>query len=172
MTMRRTVATRVRAGKALRWSEAARGRCDDDHVDEIRDLLHAYCRAADRNDADALAECFTEDCLCDYGPDAPPQRGREARRAAAARDLALFEATSHLLGNVRVAFDGPDRARVESVVHAWHRPLGGGTWTLYAEYHDIVERTGGRWLIAERRLLVAGADGFPPDWRFHNLKRV
>ena len=39
-------------------------------MDEIRDLLHAYCRAADRNDPDALAACFTEDCLCDYGPGA------------------------------------------------------------------------------------------------------
>ncbi len=146
-------------------------RGDDARVDEITDLLHAYCRAADRNDADALAACFTEDCVCDYGPDTPPERGREARRAAAARDLALFEATSHLLGNITIAFKGDDRARVHSVVHAWHRPLGGGSWILYAEYHDIVVRTGGRWLIAERRLLVAGADGFPPDWHFHPLPR-
>jgi ketosteroid isomerase-like protein len=172
MTMRRTVATRVRAGKALRWSEAARGRCDDDRVDEISALLHAYCRAADRNDADALAECFTADCLCDYGPDAPPERGREARRAAAARDLALFSATSHLLGNITIEHDTADRARVTSVVHAWHRPLDGGTWILYAEYHDLVVRMDAGWLIAERRLVVAGADGFPPDWRFHPLPRT
>jgi ketosteroid isomerase-like protein len=127
-------------------------------VDEIADLLHAYCRAADRNDPDALAACFTEDCLCDYGP-GPPERGREARRAAAARDLALFEATSHLLGNITATFESDDRARVSSVVHAWHRPLGGGTWILYAEYHDLVVRTPDGWRIAERRLHVAGTDG-------------
>ncbi len=147
-------------------------RGDDGRVDEITELLHAYCRAADRNDADALAECFTEDCVCDYGPDAPPERGREARRAAAARDLALFAATSHLLGNITIERETPDRARVASVVHAWHRPLAGGSWTLYAEYHDVVVRTDAGWRITERRLEVAGADGFPPDWRFHNLKRV
>jgi 3-phenylpropionate/cinnamic acid dioxygenase small subunit len=147
----------------------ARG--DDARVNEIRDLLHAYCRAADRNDADALAACFTEDCLCDYGPGAPPERGREARRAAAARDLALFSATSHLLGNIAIELELDDRARVQSVVHAWHRPVGGGTWILYAEYHDLVVRTPAGWLIAERRLLVAGADGFPPDWTFHPLQR-
>jgi uncharacterized protein (TIGR02246 family) len=137
-------------------------------VDEIRDLLHEYCRAADRNDADALAACFTEDCVCDYGPGAQ-ERGREARRASAARDLALFSATSHLLGNITIELESPDRARASSVVHAWHRPLGGGTWILYAEYHDLVVRTRDGWRIAERRLEVAGADGFPPDWTFHPL---
>ena len=35
--------------------------------------------------------------------------------------------------------------------------------------HDVVVRTPDGWLISERRLLVAGADGFPPDWRFHPL---
>ncbi len=135
----------------------------------ITELLYRYCACADRHDADGLAACFTEDCLCDYGPAAPPERGREARRNAAARDLALFEATSHLLSNVAIAFEDADRARVTSVVHAWHRPLGGGTWTLYAEYHDVVAKTPDGWRIAERRLLVAGADGFPPDWRFHSL---
>lgn len=140
-------------------------------MDEIRDLLHVYCRAADRNDPDALAACFTEDCLCDYGPGAV-ERGREARRAAAARDLAQFAATSHLLGNIVIAFEDDGRARVSSVVHAWHRPLAGGTWILYAEYHDVVVRTEAGWLIAERRLLVAGTDGFPPDWTFHPLPRT
>lgn len=140
----------------------------------IAELLARYCACADANDPDGLAACFTADCLCDYGPPGtPPEPGREARRAAAARDLALFAATSHHLSNVVIEPDGADRARVRSTVYAWHRPLAGdATWHLHAEYHDVVVRTAAGWLLAERRLLVAGAEGFPPDWRFLPLPRA
>jgi len=137
----------------------------------IRDLLFAYCRACDANDPDAVGACFTVDCLADYGPDARTP-GAAARREQAERDLALFEATSHLLGNVRIEFDGEDRARVESVVHAWHRPRQGEPWSLHARYDDVLVRAPAGWLIAERRLLVAGVDPAQDGWRFNPLPRA
>ncbi len=140
----------------------------------VVDLLIAYCQHCDRNDADAVAACFTVDCVADYGPGVgPPERGREARRTAAARDLALFAATSHHLSNVTVSFESPDRARTSSVLYAWHRPVGGtGSAELWARYEDVVVRTPKGWLIHERRMLVAGSEGFPAGWEWLPVERL
>lgn len=137
----------------------------------IRELLFAYCRACDANDPGAVAACFTVDCRADYGPDAR-EPGAAARRAQAERDLGLFEATSHLLGNVSIELDGGDRARATSVVHAWHRPRHGEPWTLYGRYEDVVVRHTAGWLIDERRLLVAAAEPRQDSRRFNALPRA
>ncbi|MBS1678915.1 MAG: nuclear transport factor 2 family protein [Actinobacteria bacterium] len=137
----------------------------------IRELLYAYCRACDINDPEAVAACFTADCRADYGPDAR-EPGAEARRAQAEEDLALFAATSHLLGNVAIEFEGADRARAVSVVHAWHRPRRGEPWSLHARYEDVVVRAPGGWLIDERRLLVAGTEPRQDGRRFNPLPRA
>ncbi|HEY2055563.1 MAG TPA: nuclear transport factor 2 family protein [Solirubrobacterales bacterium] len=136
----------------------------------IRELLFEYCRACDVNDPEAVAACFTEDCRADYGPDARTL-GAEARRVQAEDDLGLFEATSHLLGNVSIEFDGPDRARAASVVHAWHRPRRGEPWSLHARYEDVLVRAPEGWLIDERRLLVAGTQPRQEGWKFNPLPR-
>jgi hypothetical protein len=138
----------------------------------IADLLYEYCRRADLNDPEGIAACFTADCLADYGPGVgQPTRGAEARRTDAKRDLALFEATSHHLSNITIDFESPDRGRVRSSLYAWHRPVGGGEWHLWAQYHDVVVRTHDGWRISERRMLVAGADGFPNEWGWLPLGR-
>ena len=134
----------------------------------IADLLHRYCRCCDRNDWPGIAACFTVDCVADYGPAVgPPTRGRQARHDDAAAALRLFSATSHQLANVTVEFLDADAAQTIAALYAWHRPLAGGPdWELWGEYHDRVVRTDGGWLIAERRMLVAGTRNFPDDWRF------
>ena len=140
----------------------------------IVDLLHEYCRCSDRNDCVGIAACFTDDCLADYGPGVgPPTRGSQARHDDAQAALKLFSATSHHLSNVVVAFDGPDAAVTSCNVYAWHRPVAPGPdWHLWAQYHDRVVRTDGGWRIAERRMLVAGSDGFPPEWGWTPTDRL
>jgi 3-phenylpropionate/cinnamic acid dioxygenase small subunit len=142
--------------------------------EEIAELLFEYCYSCDRNDAEGVAACFTEDCVAEYGTGPEfPSVGAAARGEQAARDLALFEATSHLLSNVSIEFEGADRARTRSVVQAWHRPRDGGSgWMLHAQYHDVVTRTEAGWQIAERRLVVVDADPFPTGWDFHRLERL
>lgn len=141
---------------------------------EIAELMFEYCYACDENDPDGIAACFVEDCVTDYGPGpGQPTRGRNVRRTEAARDLALFDATSHLLSNVSVSFLDEDRARVRSVVHAWHQPKDStSSWILYGQYHDTVTRTEEGWRIAERKLLVVAAEGFPAEWSFHGIDRL
>jgi len=140
----------------------------------IADLMFEYCSCCDLNDPDGIARCFTEDCVTDYGPgEGQPTRGRSIRRSEAARDLALFDATSHLLSNVRISFENDDRAQVRSVVHAWHKPKDSdSSWNLHGQYHDVVARTKEGWRIAERKLLVVSAEGFPADWAFHRIDRL
>lgn len=139
--------------------------------EQIEALLYEYCYRCDLNDAEGVGACFTEDCLADYGPDARAP-GAAVRRAQAERDLALFEATSHHLSNVTIAFEDDDRARARSAVIAWHRPRGGSPcWTLFAQYHDLVVRTEAGWRIAERRLVVVDAEPMPGGWRFNRLER-
>ncbi|MYB82036.1 MAG: nuclear transport factor 2 family protein, partial [Acidimicrobiales bacterium] len=36
-------------------------------LQDIRDVLHAYCRAIDDNRPDDVVELFTDDCEYDYG---------------------------------------------------------------------------------------------------------
>lgn len=139
---------------------------------EIEQLLFEYCRAADANDPESLADCFTEDCVARYAP-GPPSVGRAGRRDQATRDLAMFSATSHHLTNLTITYLDDDSARAESVVHAWHRPNEDrGNWQLWARYRDLVRRTPGGWRIAERELLLVGEDGFPSDWTWLHAERA
>lgn len=48
----------------------------------IADLLHAYCRAPDGMDLDALPALFTEDCVVSCGPRLE-SRGATRRRCSA-----------------------------------------------------------------------------------------
>lgn len=141
---------------------------------EIIALLQDYCRFADRNENEALAECFTEDCVADYGPGmGPVRRGREARREDAESALSLFSATSHHLSNFMIEFGDRDSAATSCKLYAWHRPLGGGPdWELWAEYRDRVVRTAEGWKIASRRFLVAGEANFPAEWEFLRTERI
>jgi enoyl-CoA hydratase len=138
----------------------------------IARLLFEYCRCADANDPDGLARCFTEDCVARYGP-GPPSIGAAARREQAARDLALFSATSHHLSNIEIQHLDNNRVRVESAVYAWHRPRGGAaSWHLWARYQDVVIRTSRGWRIAERTLVMVGEEGFPSDWTWLEFDRA
>ena len=138
---------------------------------EIERLLFEYCRCADINDPDGLARCFTDDCVARYGP-GPPSIGAEARGEQARRDLAMFSATSHHLSNVEIRHLDERTARAESVVYAWHRPIGDtGAWELFARYVDLVLRTDEGWKIAERTLVMVAQDGFPAHWQWIEAER-
>ena len=76
-----------------------------------------------------------------------------------------FTATRHLLGAPQLTFGGADRATGITYLHAWHRFADGRRdGHVYGEYRDIFVRTTDGWRIAERRLLVAGEEGFPARW--------
>ena len=125
---------------------------------EIEDLLVDYCRHLDRMDLASLARLFTEDCRVSYGPDPRlAARGRAELEASLGR-MWRWRRTAHHLANARVWLEGPDRARAESAVHAWHERPDGGTAVVFGRYHDRLQRTAEGWRIAERRMEQDGAD--------------
>src|SRR5437899_5484824 len=99
----------------------------------ITELVHRSAYALDDKDFSAMAACFTEDATLDHGPEAvtPVLRGRDTIVGLAARthdgaDGGRPRLASHHVGNVVIAFVGPDHAAVDSYVHTFHA-LGDGT---------------------------------------------
>jgi ketosteroid isomerase-like protein len=121
----------------------------------IIDILHAYCRALDEMDLDAIAALFTADCVVSYGPRLESQGA--AQLAADLARLWRWRRTSHHLSNVSVSVTG-DAAEATSYVIAWHEAPDGRTATLYGQYRDRLQRTGAGWRIARRSQLMNGND--------------
>lgn len=125
---------------------------------EIENLLIDYCRYLDCMELGNLASLFTKDCRVIYGPDPKlAAEGQVALESSLAR-MWRWQRTAHHLSNVRIWFDGPDQARSESYVHAWHEMPNGKTATIFGRYLDQLRRTENGWRIAERRMDMNGAD--------------
>ena len=57
---------------------------------QIADVIHAYCQHIDRNEPEAVAALFCEDCVVDYGPGlGGPIRGATALAERLAPDGAI-----------------------------------------------------------------------------------
>ena len=128
----------------------------------IRELVDAYAHCADRRDAKGQTALFTEDCrflvFMDYGSDEPTQelRGRESL-APVFDNLNAYAVTMHFNGQSTVSLAG-DRAAGESYCLAHHLSVGqDGQRTMMIasiRYLDEFAKHDGRWLFAERRLMV------------------
>lgn len=127
-------------------------------VQACQDLLLQAAACADANDADALSQLFSEDAQL-LRPGAELLSGREAIRAAYAQ-RSPDRISRHLLSNMRVDIESPNRARVHSQVLLWTgsrtdeqtpqgRPAQGRQ--LLGEFKDELLRDAqGRWLIQRR----------------------
>jgi ketosteroid isomerase-like protein len=130
----------------------------------IGDLLALYCERVDEYDIDAVAACFTADCVTDYGPGRGGLvRGREAVRERIAAGQAQFRRTHHQLGQSRIWFDPADseRARATTYVTATHEEWDGRLWRAQLRYLDVLARTRHGWLLAERRVHAAVIENRP-----------
>ncbi len=132
--------------------------------DQIIDLVHQYSYCVDHRLYDEVVELFTEDCVVDYGPIAPPVHSRTKLREMFGHPGGGFAATSHHNANVLVKFDDADRASVRTSVFAWHRRYDGGSPQLWGYYHDTVVRHPEGWRIANRQLRVLGVEDWDVAW--------
>ncbi len=128
----------------------------------IEELLYGYAWHFDRNEAEALAELFTEDCLIDYGPEMASIEGRNAIVASIQPGLStLFSSSSHHISNVMVQAEGPDSARGAAYIYAWHTyHESGDPGEMWGQYHCRFRRTAQGWRIAEMVLKVVGMKNF------------
>lgn len=118
---------------------------------QISDLLHRYATAVDTKDWAKFRSCFTEDAETDYGvigrwSDADAITGFMADVHVGMGD------SLHMLHNIAIALETPERASAVSYVHAVQVPAGEPDEWIDAvgQYVDEIVRTGDGWRIARR----------------------
>jgi ketosteroid isomerase-like protein len=136
----------------------------------IRELFDAYAHCADRRDAKGQMALFTSDTrflvYMDRGSDQPTQElsGRQAL-APVFDQLNTYQATMHFNGQSTVVLGG-DRATGESYCIAHHLYEADGQRTLmvaHIRYIDEFVKQNGRWLFAERKLMVDWTETRPSN---------
>lgn len=127
--------------------------------EKVQELVFAYGDAIDEKNFAALAACFTEDAVFDYG-DAVSNGGAEVAEyiAAAVENL---EGTQHFFTNFTVDIDG-DRGHFtcNSLGQHWRGgPHGGDKWLASGRYKVEVRRVGGDWKISHAQVRQVWSEG-------------
>lgn len=130
--------------------------------EEIRDVLHRYCKGIDRRDWALVRSCFADDHVHKHST-IEGSADDFVRMASAV--LTTIPATHHTIGNVHFAF-APDGMSVETEANfvAYHLIEAGhmeGTpvpthgkatdWIVAGRYCDRLEKRGGAWIIVRRQ---------------------
>lgn len=122
---------------------------------EIKQVLYRYCRGVDRGDAALIAACYTPDATDyhggwvglgkDFGTYLVPSMDQAA------------SVGQHNITNVLIELDG-DKAAVESYFFAFHPQPAADAPVHHifvaGRYLDRFALHEGKWLIAERRVVI------------------
>lgn len=121
---------------------------------EIREILYRYCRAVDRRQYELLRTCYHPDATDDHGFYVGGIDGFIDQLEVG---LAMYETTTHLLGNITVELHGP-RARSEAYLVAFHRipadDQPARDFIIGGRYVDDFEWRDDKWRIASRVCVV------------------
>jgi len=147
------------AGSHRRWQAGPSSEAADRRA--IRELVDAYAHCADRRDAAAQMALFAADAhfaVFMNGKDPTPSMELHARAdlAPVFEGLKKYDATTHFNGQSTVRLEG-SRATGETYCLAHHVTVAeGGRRLMVASlrYLDVFAKSEGKWLFAERRLLV------------------
>jgi hypothetical protein len=121
---------------------------------EIKDVHLRYCRANDRRDEELMRGCFHPDAVIELHK----ELGVEEFIALGRQILSQYTVTWHNTGNQLVAVKG-DVAWAEHYTISSHRIAADGTeperdWIAHGRYIDRMEKRGGEWRIARRKMVV------------------
>ncbi|MBS1879487.1 MAG: nuclear transport factor 2 family protein [Actinobacteria bacterium] len=126
---------------------------------EIRDLLLIYCRGVDRCELELVKAAFWEDAIDDHGPGGGP--AWEFATHLIQSKLANTAWTTHAVSNHLVDVEG-DLAFSEATVVTYQKPAEGGDVQVWCgRYVDRVERRGGTWKFAHRRMVHDWSGSLP-----------
>lgn len=129
---------------------------------EIRGLVDAYAYCADRRDCEGQMALFTADThfvvFMDSHAEAPSYAidGREGLRPVF-ENLNTYDRTMHFVGQHTLRQYAPNEAKGQAYCIAHHLNYTEGGQKLmiaYMRYEDTFRKVDGRWLFAERILLV------------------
>ncbi len=128
----------------------------------VEGVLFDYCQFVDALDIEAVSKLFAEDGEMDLGLGRVWHGRDEILKNMSCRLEQDYTHTSHHLSNIRIHFDGRERASTSSYVFAWHRQSSDGRERkLFGRYFDDLVMTAEGWKIKRRRLRAAGQDGYP-----------
>ena len=138
---------------------------------EIRELVDAYAHCADRRDAKGQMALFTEDTHFVVFMDSRSEKAsmefdRREDLAPVFDELNKYEVTTHFMGQSTVTVEG-ERATGETYCIAHHVSASEGKRTLFIaslRYYDVFAKVDGKWLFAERKIMV--------DWTDTSLMNV
>jgi hypothetical protein len=124
-------------------------------VDAITALVMLYAERLDAGDLDGVAALFAHATWRSPARAEPLRGTAEVRRAY---DVVLLydgvPGTRHVVTNLVVELDAPDRARARSVFTVLQaRPDFPLQPIMCGRYHDAFERAGGIWRFADRLIL-------------------
>lgn len=141
--------------------------------EKIRKLKQQYSHLMDSGQVEALANIFTEDAVCEFGPEYGNWEGRETIRA---NYHGVFDAMAHFgvmhhITNHYIDITGADSATgrsylidVATTVEASEQPI---VW--FGVYDEIYQKLNGQWLIKKcslqflwpQRMTMPGFDETP-----------
>ena len=127
----------------------------------IRELIEAYAHCADRRNASGQMALFTPDThFIVFMDPKSTQPAIDLRRredlAPVFADLNKYEATTHFLGQSTIVLD-QNQATGETYCLAHHISVSEGKRSIFVaslRYYDVFVKADGRWLFAERKLIV------------------
>jgi hypothetical protein len=149
-------------------------RTEDDRV-AINDLLIHYAYCIDTDQPQRLDEVFSNSVEANYGyGEGGEWHGAEDLIAGIAAQVETFEATAHMISNVRIEIDG-DSARSTAYVSGWHwlkgeagDPERGADFLFTGVYVDDLRVEAAGWRIVRRRFRRLGPSaltlGAIPDY--------
>ncbi len=134
-------------------------------LQDIRDVLHSYCRAIDDNRPDDVVELFTDDCEYDYGGDLGTFNDKAyAYKFFRAGTDKIYKRSAHYVSNIEVSFNGEDSAETVTYLDAWHEFHEDidNAW-VFGRYVDSFVRTDAGWRICKRQVLTMGQEAWPRE---------
>jgi 3-phenylpropionate/cinnamic acid dioxygenase small subunit len=124
-------------------------------VDAITALVMTYAERLDAGDLDGVAALFTNATWRSPARTEPLRGAEQVRRAY--DGVLLYDgipATRHVITNLVVEIDPPDRARARSYFTVFQaRPDFPLQAVICGRYHDAFERVDGAWRFADRLIL-------------------
>ena len=145
---------------------------------QITDVIYRYCRGIDRCQFDLVRSCYHPDAIDLHGA---YQGGVDGFIDYVTHQLATYEMTQHMIGNLLIELDG-DQARVESYVQSIHRippsakhPQARDFWVGLRYVDDFERRAyddGDQWRIAKRVCVLdwTRTDPVPEGgWKFTDV---